>query len=283
MSDRIHSSAVIDPRATLGDDVTVGAFSVIGPDVTLEAGAIIGHHVVLEGAVLVGPGAAVGHGSVIGGVPQDLKYKPGVPSGVRIGARTVVREHVTIHRATTPEGWTDIGADCLLMATCHVAHDCRLEDSVIVINYAGLTGHCVIGAKATVGGYAALAPFIRVGAYAYIGGCSKVVADVPPFMLVDGTPAVARSVNVIGLRRAGMPADQRRRLQSAYRLLYRSGLTPRSAVERIRAELPEGEPIDALLDFIAGARRYGICGPPRRGEGDVEGAESADDTARMPV
>jgi UDP-N-acetylglucosamine acyltransferase len=282
VNDRIHPSAIIDPRATLGDDVTVGAFSVIGPDVTLDAGVTIGHHVVLEGAVVVAPNASIGHGSVIGGVPQDLKYKPGVPSGVRIGAGTVVREHVTIHRATTPEGWTDIGADCLLMATCHVAHDCRLEDSVIVINYAGLTGHCVIGAKATVGGYAALAPFIRVGAYAYIGGCSKVVADVPPFMLVDGTPAVVRSVNVIGLRRSGMPAEQRGRLQSAYRLLYRSGLAPRSALERIRAELPGGEPIDALLEFIAGARRYGICGPPRRGEGDVE-AESAGDTARMPV
>ena len=101
----------------------------------------------------------------------------------------------------------------------------------------------VFGAKATVGGYAALAPFIRVGAYAYIGGCSKVVADVPPFMLVDGTPAVVRSVNVIGLRRSGMPAEQRGRLQSAYRLLYRSGLAPRSALERIRAELPGGEPL----------------------------------------
>src|SRR5262249_15494605 len=146
VSDRIHPSTVIDPRATLGDDVTVGAFSVIGPDVTLEAGATIRHHVVLEGSGLLGPGAALRPRSVIGGVPQDLKHKPGVPSGVRIGARTVVREHVTIHRATTPEGWTDIGADCLLMATCHVAHDCRLEDSVIVINYAGITGHCVIGA-----------------------------------------------------------------------------------------------------------------------------------------
>jgi UDP-N-acetylglucosamine acyltransferase len=282
VSDRIHASAVIDPRATVADDVTVGAFSVIGPDVTLEAGVTIGHHVVLEGLVVVAPGAAIGHGTVIGGAPQDLKYKPGVPSGVRIGARTVVREHVTIHRAATPEGWTEIGADCLLMATCHVAHDCRLEDGVIVINYAGITGHCIIGTRATVGGYGALAPFIRVGRYAYIGGCSKVVADVPPFMLVDGNPAAARAVNVIGLRRAGMPADQRRRLQSAYRLLYRSGLAPRAAVDRIRAELPSGEPIDTLLEFIAEARRYGICGPPRRVDADRD-VESADDTAGMPV
>jgi UDP-N-acetylglucosamine acyltransferase len=279
VSDRIHPSAIVDPRATLAGDVTVGAFSIIGPQVTLDAGATVGHHVVLEGQVAVAAGGVIGHGSAIGGFPQDLKYTPGMPSGVRIGARTVVREHVTIHRATTPGGWTEIGADCLLMATCHVAHDCRLGDSVIVINYAGLTGHCVIGSHVTVGGYAALVPFTRVGRHAYIGGCSKIVADVPPFMLVDGVPATARGVNVIGLRRAGMPSDQRRRLQAAYRLLYRSRLTPRAAVERIRAELPSGEPIDTLLDFIAGARR-GIVGPPsRRGRGadaDEASAESGE-------
>ncbi len=282
MSPRIHPTAIVDPRATLAADVTVGAFSVIGPEVVLDAGVTVGHHVVLEGQLIVAPGAAIGHGAVIGGPPQDLKYKPGMPSGVRIGPRTVVREHVTIHRATTPEGWTEIGADCLLMATCHVAHDCRVGDSVIVINYAGLTGHCVVGSHATVGGYAALVPFTQVGRHAYIGGCSKIVADVPPFMLVDGVPATARSVNVIGLRRAGMPAEQRARLQMAYRLLYRSGLTPRAAVARIRAELPGGEPIDSLLDFIAGAR-HGIVGPPARRTRGADAPEPADDTAEMPA
>jgi UDP-N-acetylglucosamine acyltransferase len=278
VSDRIHPSAIIDPRATLADDVTVGAFSVIGPDVTLGAGVTVGHHAVLESLVVVDAAATIGHGAVIGGAPQDLKYKPGRPSGVRIGARTVIREHVTIHRATTPEGWTEIGADCLLMATSHVAHDCRLADAVILINYAGITGHCVIGTGVTVGGYSALVPFTRVGRNAYIGGCSKVVADVPPFMLVDGAPATARCVNVVGLRRAGMPADRRRRLQDAYRLLYRSGLAPRTAVERIRAELPAGEPIDTLLEFIARSPR-GICGGPRHAERDA--VESADDAAEM--
>jgi UDP-N-acetylglucosamine acyltransferase len=278
VSDRIHPSALVDPRATLADDVTVGAFSVIGSHVTLGAGVTIGHHAVLEGVVIVEAAAAIGHGAVIGGPPQDLKYKPGTPSGVRIGARTVIREHVTIHRATTPEGWTEVGADCLLMATSHVAHDCRLAEGVVLINYAGITGHCVIGARVTVGGYSALVPFTRVGQNAYIGGCSKVVSDVPPFMLVDGTPATARCVNVVGLRRAGMSADERRRLQDAYRLLYRSGLAPRTAVERIRAELAPGEPIDTLLEFIASSRR-GICGAPRHADRDA--AESADDAAEM--
>jgi UDP-N-acetylglucosamine acyltransferase len=264
MAESIHPFALVDARASLAEGVTVGAFSVIGPEVTLGPGVTVGHHAVLEGRVVVGARAAIGHGAVVGAVPQDVKFKPGTPSGVRIGAGTAIREYVTIHRATTPEAWTEIGADCMLMATSHVAHDCRIGDGVILINYAGITGHCVVGDHATVGGYAALVPFSRVGRYAYIGGCSKIVADVPPFLLVDGSPAAARGVNVIGLRRAGMPAAQRRLLQDAYRLLYRSGLSPRAAVERIRGELPAGEPLDTLVGFITSTRR-GICGAPRRG------------------
>jgi UDP-N-acetylglucosamine acyltransferase len=273
MAESIHPSAVIDAHAGLAEGVSVGAFSVIGPEVTLGPGVTVGHHAVLEGRVVVGARVAIGHGAVIGAVPQDMKFKPGTPSGVRIGAGTAIREYVTVHRATTPEAWTEIGEDCMLMATTHVAHDCRIGDGVILVNYAGITGHCVIGARATIGGYAALVPFTRIGRYAYIGGCSKIVGDVPPFLLVDGAPATARAVNVIGLRRAGMPADQRRRLQDAYRLLYRSGLSPRTAVERIRQELPPGEPLDELVEFITSARR-GICGPPRRRVDPGEGSDA---------
>jgi UDP-N-acetylglucosamine acyltransferase len=258
----IHPTAVVDPGARLGDGVVVGAFSVIGPDVTLEADVEIGHHVVLEGTVEIGGRARIGHGSVLGGAPQDLKFKPDTRSGVRVGPGTVVREHVTIHRATTPGAWTEIGRDCLLMAGSHVAHDCHLGDGVIVINYAGITGHCVIGDRATIGGLTGLHPFTRVGEHAYIGGCSKVNADVPPYILADGAPATARGVNVIGLRRAGMTADDRRALQEAYRLLYRSGLAPHTAVERIRETLGTRAPVVTLLEFVVSARR-GICGPPR--------------------
>jgi len=270
MADAIHHWAVVDPRASLADDVYVGAFAVIGPEVALDTAVRIGHHVVLEGRVQVGARAAVGHGSVIGGAPQDLKFDPATVSGVRIGAGTVIREYVTIHRATTPGAWTEIGADCLLMAMCHVAHDCRLGDGVIVINYAGITGHCVIGDRATIGGHVGMVPFTRIGAHAYVGGFAKIVADVPPFVLVDGSPATARGVNVIGLRRAGMAADKRRQLQDAFRLLYRSGLSLQEASRRIQSDLPGGEPIDTLVEFLFGCRR-GICRPSRRDDG-------ADDT-----
>jgi len=272
MSDGIHPSAIVDPRARLDPDVRIGAFSVIGAEVSLEAGVEIGHHAVLEGRVALGAGVKIGHGSVVGGKPQDLKYKDGTPSGVRVGAGTVIREYVTVHRSTKADGATEIGRDCLVMAMSHIAHDCRLEDGVIVINYAGITGHCEIGERATVGGLTGMVPFTRIGAYAYVGGMAKLTADVPPYVLVDGQPATARAINVIGLRRAGMDAADRRTLQDAFRILYRSGLAPARAVERIREELPATEPIRRLLDFIAGATRHGIVGP-FRGETAAEPEE----------
>jgi UDP-N-acetylglucosamine acyltransferase len=273
MQPEIHPSAVVDPKAELHAGARVGAFSIVGPEVRIGAGAEVGHHVVLEGRVAIGPGSRIGHGSILGGIPQDLKFKAGTPSGVRIGAGAVVREYVTIHRATRADGWTEIGEHCLLMAMCHVAHDCRLGEGVIVVNYAGLTGHCEIGERATVGGLTGIAPFTRVGAYAYIGGVAKITADVPPYMMVDGVPATVRAVNVIGLRRAGMSAADRRVLQDAHRLLFRSGMAPRRAVERVRAELPATPALVRLLEFIEASRR-GICGSPLpRG-----GAEIADET-----
>jgi len=258
----IHPTAVIDRRATLGPGVRIGAFTVIGPAVTIEAHAEIGHHVVLEGRVVIGPGVKVGHGTVIGGEPQDLKFKSSTPSGVRVGADTVIREYVTVHRATQPEGWTEIGSECLIMATNHIAHDCHLGDRVIIISYAGITGHCEIQAGATVGGLTGMVPFTRVGTYAYVGGCAKVTADVPPYLIVDGSPATVRGVNVIGLRRAGVSPIDRRQLQDAYRLIFRSGSQPKTALERVRAELPASDPVERLAAFIADSRR-GVCSPGR--------------------
>jgi UDP-N-acetylglucosamine acyltransferase len=268
----IHPTAIVDSRAELAARVRVGAFSVIGADVTLEADAEVGHHAVLEGRVIVGPRARIGHGSLLGGTPQDLKFKAATRSGVRIGADTTVREYVTIHRATQEEGWTEIGEGCLLMTMCHVAHDCRLGQGVIVINYAGLTGHVQVGDRATIGGLSGVTPFNRIGSFAYVGGYSKVTSDVPPYMVVDGAPATARGVNVIGLRRSGMTPADRRLVQEAYRLLYRRGLAPARAVDAIRSTLPATPALTHLVEFIAASRR-GICGPARRGAGAPEPGE----------
>jgi UDP-N-acetylglucosamine acyltransferase len=265
----IHPTAIVDPHARVGARVRIGAYTVVGGGAVLDDDVELGHHVVLEGRVELASGVRIGHGSIVGGVPQDLKFKDTTPSGVRIGAGTVLREHVTVHRATTAEGWTEIGRDCLLMGLCHVAHDCRLGDAVIVINYAGITGHCQIGDRATVGGLTGMVPFTRIGTCAYVGGMAKVNADVPPYMLVDGQPATVRAVNVIGLRRAGMPPAERRALQDAYRLLFRSSLATGRAVERIRDEVPAVPPVTTLLEFIRTATRHGICGAPRTPEGEA--------------
>jgi UDP-N-acetylglucosamine acyltransferase len=267
----IHPTAIVDPKATLGPGVRIGPFSVVGPEVVLGAGVEIGNHVTLESRVVLDAGVKVGHGAVLGGVPQDLKFRDGTPSGVRVGAGTVIREYVTVHRATVPEAWTEIGRDCLIMATSHVAHDCRLGDRVIVINGAGLTGHSTVGSYATVGGLAGAAPFIRIGAYAYLGAMSKLMGDLPPFMLADGRPAAVRGVNVVGLRRAGFPPAARRAIQDAHRLLYREGLSPRAALDRLRRELPPDPHVDMLIEFVETARRR-LCGPPR-GPAAVENEE----------
>lgn len=266
----IHPTAVIDPGAELARDVRVGPYSVIGPDVTIAPGAEIGAHVVLEGRVRVGARCRVGHGAIIGGMPQDLKFREGTPVGVSLGDDTVVREYVTIHRATHEGHDTRVGRHCLVMASSHIAHDCVLGDHVVVINYAGLTGHITVEDWVTIGGLTGIHPFSRIGTYAYIGGCSKVIQDVPPFIIAAGTPAVARAVNVVGMRRGGIDAGSRRQVQSAFRLLYRSGMAPGAAVKRLKAELG-GHPLVArLVEFVEGSKR-GIV--PAAGRADREPAE----------
>jgi UDP-N-acetylglucosamine acyltransferase len=251
----IHSTAVIDRSAELGEGVRIAPYAVIGPEVRIGAGTEIGAHVVLEGRLTIGARCRIGHGAVIGGVPQDFKYREGIPVGVRIGDDTVIREHVTIHRATREGTDTSVGDHCLIMATSHIAHDCVVGNHVIMINYAGLTGHVVVEDRATVGGLSGVRPFARIGAFAYIGGCSKVNQDVPPFVMAVGSPATARAVNVVGMRRAGIDAASRRTVQSAFRLYYRAGLAPAPALERVRAELG-GHPL--VAQFIAFVERSKI-------------------------
>lgn len=268
----IHPTAIIDPRAELSAGVVIGAYSVIGPEVVLGLGARVGHHAVLEGRIFVGERSRIGHGSVIGALPQDLKFREDTPSGVRIGADTVIREYVTIHRATREGGSTEVGRGCLIMSMSHIAHDCVIGDHAVIINYAGLTGHVQVEERATVGGLSGIHPFTRIGRYAYVGGCSKVTQDVPPCVIVDGVPATARAVNAVGLRRAGVAADDRRQVQAAFRILYRSGLTPRGALQRIRAEVPPSPLVRHLVEFVESSKR-GIVGPCRPAAGDLVAEE----------
>jgi len=162
------------------------------------------------------------------------------------------------------------------MSMSHIAHDCKIGDEVVIINYAGLTGHVQVEDRATIGGLSGIRPFARVGTYAYIGGCSKIVQDVPPFVIVDGAPATARAVNVVGLRRGGVGPGERRQIQAAFRILYRSGLPPTAAVRRISGELPMTPFLARLVEFVESSK-LGICGPERAGteRGDPEATTGA--------
>src|SRR3989449_9912110 len=214
--------ALVDPKAQLGPGVKIGPFSIVGPDAKLAADVEIGPHVVIEGQVELGAGVRVGPGTIIGTDPQDTKFKRSTVSGVRVGAGTVIREYVTIHRATKAEGFTEIGAGCLLMSTCHVGHDTRVGEGAIIVTEVAVGGHSEIGEYATVGGVSGLIQFSRVGAYAFIGGCAQSGRDVPPYIMADGKPWPAPGVKVVGLRRAGMPPSERRALQEAYPLPSRN-------------------------------------------------------------
>lgn len=261
----IHPTAIVDPTARLGAGVRIGAHSVVGADVELGDGVELGHHVVLEARVVLGPRVKVGHGTVLGGNPQDVKFRPDTPSGVRVGADTVFSEYVTVHRASHADEFTEIGAGCFLMTQCHVGHDCRVGDGAIIVNGVQISGHCEIGDRATLSGLVGVVQFCRVGTFAYVGGCAKITRDVPPFVIADGYPARAYGINVIGLRRAGMAPADRRALQDAHRLLYRSGTSPARAVERIRRELPPNAHVERLLQFIETSKR-GICGAAHAAE-----------------
>jgi len=254
----IHPTAVIHPKAELGAGVRVGPYAVIGDGVRLGDGTQVWPHAVLEGRLEVGARCQIFAGAIIGFPPQDLKYKPGTPSGVRIGTDNVIREYATIHRSSLEDGWTVIGDGCFIMASSHVAHDCQIGNHVILTGFSGLTGFVQVEDGAIISGLTGVHQFVRIGTLAYVGGCSRLSQDVPPYFLVEGNPAEVRGVNVVGLRRAGVPAPIRLELQRAFKILYRSGHAPGRALELIRAELTPSAHINRLVEFIATSKR-GIC------------------------
>lgn len=248
----IHPTAVIHPRAELHPTVQVGAYAVIGERVKVGAGTVIGHHVVLEGDTEIGARNQIFPGAAIGLEPQDLKYD-GSMSQVRIGDDNTIREYVTINRATRAGEATVIGNGNLLMSYVHVAHNCIVEDRVVIASSVVLAGHVHIESRATIGGALGIHQFVRIGRLAMVGGMSRIDRDVPPFMLVEGNPARVRSLNQVGLKRAGLANEQAGKtfqsLKKAFRLLYRSNLPFTQAVEQLDL-LPDSESLQHLRQFL---------------------------------
>lgn len=254
----IHPCAIIHPGAVLAEDVEVGPFSIVGPHVTIGAGTKIHSSVVVDGWTEIGAGNEIYPGAVIGVAPQDLRYS-GERSYVRIGDRNVIREYVTVHRASDAEGLTAIGDDNLIMAYTHVAHNCLLGNQIIIANAVGLAGHVEIEDQAVIGGMCGVHQFVRVGRLAMLGGMAKVRQDVPPFGMVDGQPARIYGMNIRGMQRRGVTKEARLGLKKAYRLILRSGLNLSQAVDAIRRTVSSTEEVEHLLRFLESPSRMGIC------------------------
>lgn len=251
----IHPTAVIASNAALGEGCAVGPYAVIEEEVTVGRECRISAHVVIKRFTSIGEGNQIHEGAVLGGTPQDLSYS-GAPSSLSIGNRNVIREGVTIHRGTGEGSATIIGDDNLLLAYAHVAHNCRLANRVILANNVALGGHAVIEERAFLGGGAMVHQYCRVGELAMIGGMSKIVQDCLPYFVTDGGPGRARGLNLVGLKRAGLSADEIRSLKRAYVVLFRSGLLLEDALKEL--SLFSDERIHHLTDFIRSAQR-GFC------------------------
>lgn len=249
----IHATAVVDPSAELGAGVQVGPGVIIGPDVIIGDATRIEPHVVLEPGTRIGRDCVIRAGAILGGPPQDHKYK-GERSFLTIGDRNTIRECVTIHRATGEGNTTQIGDDNLIMAYCHIGHNCRLGNGIMMANQVGISGHVVVEDKVVFGGMVGVHQYVRIGTLAMIGGFSKIVQDVPPFMMADGRPGRVYGLNVLGLRRHGLAPSVRAGLKQAYKFLYRADLNLSQAIEAIENEVEPSPERDYLLDFLNNVR-----------------------------
>jgi len=246
MSGAIHPSAIVSRDAELGMGVKVGAFAIIGDGCVISDGCTIAPHAVLERNVRLGNNVRVGVGSVLGGEPQDLKFK-GEETTVEVGEGSVIREYSTVNRGTSHSMKTTVGRACFIMSYVHLAHDCHIGDGVIISNATQLAGHVTVEEKAILSGVSAVHQFVLIGKYSFIGGCSRVAKDVPPYVKAVGNPVKLYGLNTVGLQRNGFAEDVIRELKRAYRLFFKSELNVSQARDRAQAEL---RPIPEVEEFL---------------------------------
>jgi UDP-N-acetylglucosamine acyltransferase len=254
MTSRIHPTALVDASAELADDVEVGPWVIIGPRCVVGAGSVLAARCVLEANVRLGRNVRIGIGSVLGGLPQDLKFK-GEETWVEIGDGTTVREYSTINRGTAESFKTSVGKNCFLMSYVHLAHDCHVGDHVIISNATQLAGHVTVEDYAGISGVCAIHQFTRIGQHSYIGGHSRVPKDVPPFVKAVGNPIRLYGLNSVGLQRRGFSAETLAELKKAYRLFFRSELNLSQAIERARVELRQTPEVAAMIAFLEASER----------------------------
>lgn len=258
---KIHPTALVDPSATLGVDVAIGPFCVVGPDVELGDGVILHSHAVVSGRTTLGSGCKVFPFASLGEPPQDIKYKD-EPSALTVGPNTLIREHVTIHRGTkNGHLHTRVGANCFLMIGAHIAHDCEIGDNVTLVNGVTLGGHVSVGDGAIIGGLSAVHQFVRIGAYSFVGGMSGVAADLIPYGMALGNRANLSGLNVIGLKRKGLPREQIHEVRQAYRMLFASEGTLKERLEDVDALFSKNPLVKQIIDFIRSDSDRSFCVP----------------------
>jgi UDP-N-acetylglucosamine acyltransferase len=251
----IHETAIVSPKAEIGEDCYIGAFSIVGDEVILGDRVRLESHVVARGKTRIGDDTKIFPFVSIGLAPQDLKYK-GEPTSVEIGKRNHIREFVTVHRGTTGGGGlTRIGDDNLLMAQAHIAHDCRIGNEVIMANAATLAGHVEIADRANIGAYSGVHQYCRIGYEAFVGGYSVVVKDAMPFAIIQGNHAKCYGLNRVGMKRRGYAKDVIEKLHSAFHLLLSAKLNTSQAIEKIKKEITDCKEVDLLIEFIESSER----------------------------
>jgi UDP-N-acetylglucosamine acyltransferase len=256
---KIHSSAVVDPRAELGEDVEIGPLAIIEAGVRIGRGCTIRGHAQLVGRVTLGEGCEIGHGAILGADPQDLGFDRRIESGVTLGSHNVIREHVTIHRSTRDGGATTMGDRNLLMVGCHLGHDVEIGSSNILANGSMLGGHVHLGSGAFLGGGTGVHQFVRLGDRCMAQGHASISQDVPPFVLVADTNRIC-GLNVIGMRRAGFTAATRANVKEAFHRIYLAKLNLKEALESTQSDhwVPEAL---AFIDFFRVPSKRGVCHP----------------------
>ena len=250
----VHQTAIVHPKAKLGANCEIGPYCVIGENVTLGDGCKLHSHVVIDGHTKLGRENEIFPFASLGLKTQDLKWKGGV-TRTEIGDANTFREYVTVHSATGDGEVTRVGSHSTILAYCHIAHNVTLGDHVIMSNVATLGGHVTVEDHAVIGGLAAVHQFCRIGKISMIGGCSKIVQDVPPFMIADGNPAETRTINKIGMERNGVSEEAQNALRQAYKILFREGLTIPNALARIEKELPPLPEVKHLIQFVQSSER----------------------------
>ena len=244
----------VSSKAQIGNNVTIGDFTVIKDDVIIGNNVTIGSNVIIDNGARISDNVKLHHGAVVSTIPQDLKFS-GEVTTLEIGENTVVREYATLNRGTSASGKTSIGKNCLLMAYAHVAHDCVVGDNVIIANCGTLGGHVEIDEWAIVGGLVAVHQFVKVGEHTMLAGFTKAVKDIPPYIIAGSNPMKYEGLNVVGLRRRGFTSVQIDSIKEFYNQLYKSGMNITEAVQNINVSLPKTKETDIILEFISKSTR----------------------------